>query len=169
MNSQIRTTTMTKLKLASALFLMAMSSFSHGQETSSKRSATVETKVIAVVNRANWCGVCKANGERFCNNIAPYTAKGVAIVLNDLTDETTAAKSKNDLEKSDLYKQIYKTNRKGVGRMMQACGLVHGKNKIMASGIVTFIDAKTLKVLSETSIAIPDAEMKAVIDNLLKS
>ena len=38
----------------------------------------------------------------------------------------------------------------------------------MASGIVTFIDAKTLKVLSETSIATADAEMKTIIKNLLK-
>ena len=52
--------------------------------------------------------------------------------------------------------------------MMQVCGIVHGKNKNMTSGIITFINAKTLKVLSETSIAITDAEMKTIIDNLLK-
>lgn len=160
---------MTKIKTNLCLFLMAMSFFSYAQETTGKQSTTVETKVIAVVNRANWCGVCKANGERFSNNIMPYITKGVAIVINDLTNETTMAKSKNNLEKSALYKQIYKTNRKGVGRMMQVCGLVHSKNKTVASGIVTFIDAKTLKVLRETSIAITDAEMKAIMDNLLKS
>lgn len=160
---------MQKLKLMSALFLMAMSFMSYGQETSGKQSTTVETKIIAVVNRANWCGVCKANGERFGNNIMPYAAKGLTIVVNDLTDETTIAKSKANLKKSALYKQIYKTNRKGVGRMMQVCGLIHGKDKSMASGIVTFIDANTLKVLSESSIAITDAEMKNIIENLLKS
>ena len=160
---------MINLKLISALFLMAMSFMSYGQETSGTQSKAVETKIIAVVNRANWCGVCKANGERFGTNIMPYASKGLAIVMNDMTDETTIEKSKSDLKKSDLYKQIYKTNRKGVGRMMQVCGIVHGKDKSMASGIVTFIDAKTLKVLSETSIAITDSEMKTIIDNLLKS
>jgi hypothetical protein len=160
---------MKNLKLIPALFLMAMSFMSYGQETSATQSTAVETKIIAVVNRANWCGVCKANGERFGNNIMPYASKGLAIVMNDMTDETTIAKSKSDLKKSDLYKQIYKTNRKGVGRMMQVCGIVHGKDKSMASGIVTFIDAKTLKVLSETSIAITDSEIKTIIDNLLKS
>ena len=158
---------MKNLKLITALFLMATSFMSYGQETSGAQSTTVETKVIAVVNRANWCGVCKANGERFGNNIMPYTTKGLTIVMNDLTNETTIAKSKADLEKSSLYKTIYKTNRKGVGRMMQVCGLIHGKDKTMASGIVTFIDAKTLKVLSETSIAITDLEVKTIIDNLL--
>jgi len=148
---------------------MAMSFVSYGQKTSSTQSTTAEIKVIAVVNRANWCAVCKANGERFGNNIMPYATKGLAIVMNDLTNETTIAKSKDDLKKSSVYKQIYKTNRKGVGRMMQVCGIVHGKEKTMASGIVTFIDAKTLKVLSETSIAITDVEMKTIIENLLKS
>jgi Na+/H+ antiporter NhaC len=160
--------TMKKIRLVSALFLTAMGFMSYGQETSGKQSATFETKVIAVVNRANWCGVCKANGERFSNNIMPYTTKGVAIVMNDMTNDSTIVKSKADLEKSSLYKQIYKSNRRGVGRMMQVCGIIHGKNKTMASGIVTFIDAKALKVLSETSIAITDAEMKKIIDNLLK-
>lgn len=160
---------MKNLKLITTLFLMEMGFMSYGQETSSKQSTTAEIKVIAVVNRANWCIVCKANGERFGNNIMPYATKGLAIVMNDLTNETTIAKSKDDLKKSSLYKQIYKTNRKGVGRMMQVCGVVHGKEKNMASGIVTFIDAKTLKVLSETSIAITDAEMKTIIETLLKS
>ncbi len=154
-------------KLISSIFLMVLSFMPYGQETSGVQSTKI--KVIAVVNRANWCGVCKANGERFGSNIMPYTAKGVAIIMNDLTDETTIAQSKAELEKSSLYKQIYKTNRKGVGRMMQVCGIVHGKDKSMASGIVTFIDAKTLKVLSETSISITDSEMKTIIETLLKS
>jgi hypothetical protein len=160
---------MKKQKFLSALFLMAISFMSYGQETSGKQSTTQEKKIIAVVNRANWCGVCKANGERFGNTIMPYATKGLVIIMNDLTDETTIAKSKTELEKSSIYKQVYKTNRKGLGKMMQVCGIVHGKNKSMASGIVTFIDIKTLKVISETSIAITDAEMKSIIDNLLKS
>jgi hypothetical protein len=53
--------------------------------------------------------------------------------------------------------------------MMEVCGIVHGKDKSMASGIVPFIDAKTLNGLSEASIAITDLEMKTIIDNLLKS
>ncbi len=150
---------MKKLKLMSVIFLMATSLLSKAQ--------TTNAKIIAVVNKANWCGVCKANGQRLANNIMPYTTKGLEIVMNDLTDEKTIAKSTEELKKSSLYKQIYKVNRKGVGRMMQVCGIVHGKNKNMSSGIITFVDAKTLKVLSETSIAISDAEMKTIIVKLL--
>lgn len=157
------------LKLISAYMIMAVSFLSYGQQTTGNQSTAVETKIIAVVNKANWCSVCKANGERFQNNIMPYTTKGVAIVINDMTDKNTIEQSKENLKKSSLYKQIYKTNRKGVGRMLQSCGLVDGKNKSMVTGIVTFIDAKTLKVVNETSIAATDAEIKTIIDNLLKA
>lgn len=160
---------MKNLKVMAAFFLMAMSFMAYGQKTSGTQPTTAETKIIAVVNRASWCIVCKANGERFGNNIMPYTSQGLVIVINDISDETAIAKSKADLKKSNLYKQIYKTKRKNVGRMMQACGIVDGKNKSIASGIITFIDAKTFKVLMETNIAITDAEMKTIINNLLKS
>lgn len=129
----------------------------------------INLKLIAVVNRANWCAVCKANGGRFGSNISPYAAKDIKIVMNDLTNDSTIAASKAELKKLDVYKQVYTTSRKGVGKMMQSCGLVSGKDKQMVSGIVTFIDAKTLKVLKETSIAVSDQEMKALIDQLLNS
>lgn len=157
--NQLKQSKMKKLKLMSVIFLMVANLLINAQ--------TNHVKVIAVVNKANWCGVCKANGERLSNNIMPYTTKGLEIVINDLTDETTITKSKEELKKSSLYKQIYKANRKGVGRMMQYCGIVHGKNKNMVSGIITFIDAHTLKELTETSIAITDGEMKTIIDKLL--
>jgi hypothetical protein len=163
----LKTYKMVNVKLVSALFLMAMSFLSYGQETGGKQS-TMAHKVIAVVNRANWCAVCKANGERFGNNIMPYASKGLAVMSNDLTDDASIMQSKTDLKNAGLYKAIYKTNRKGVGRMMQACGIQNGKDKYMVSGIVTFIDAKTHKVLSEQSITTSDAEMKTIIDNLLK-
>ena len=159
---------MKNLKSITVALFMAIGFISYGQETKNTPETKAETTIIAVVNRANWCGVCKANGERFGKTIMPYSNKGVEIVMNDLTDEASIQKSKSELKKSSLYKTVYKTNRKGVGRMMQACGLVHGKNKSMSAGIVTFIDAKTLKVISESSIAITDVEMKTIIDNLLK-
>ena len=96
-----------------------------------------------------------------------YTSKGMTVIINDLTNDSTIEKSKATLKKSSLYRQIYKINRKGMGRMLQGCGFIHGKNKSMASGIVTFIDAKTLKVLGETSIAITDTEMNKTIDAFL--
>lgn len=94
---------MKKIKLIGIFFLMTFSFISFGQDRKNEESKQSEIKVIAVVNRANWCSVCKANGERFSQNILPYTTKGLMIVINDLTDETTIAKSKTELENSDLY------------------------------------------------------------------
>lgn len=153
----------------STALLLATTFLSYGQKVGSPQSTPAEPKIIAVINRANWCASCKANGERFGNNILPYSTQGLAIIENDLMNETTIEKSKSDLKKSSLYKQIYKTNRKGAGKMMQTCGIVHSKNKSMISGIVTFIDAKTFLVLKEVSIAITDSEMKTIIETLLKS
>lgn len=159
---------MKKITVLSALFLMAMGFMSYGQETGGTPSTEVETNLIAVVNRANWCGICKANGERFGNNLMFYASRGVTIIINDLTDSTSIAQSQAKLKESSVYRQIYKANRKGIGRMMQACGILHGKDKSMIAGIVTFIDAKRLKVLSTSSIAVTDEEMRTLIDNLLK-
>lgn len=158
---------MNKLKITLLAFLMAICFVPQAQQSVNHKFSTEGPKIIAIVNRADWCPVCKANGERFGQNIMPYTSKGLMILVNDLTNDSTTAKSIAELKKYAVYKQIYEAKRKGVGKIMQACGLIHGKNKSMASGIVTFIDLKTLKILNETSIAVTDQEMKSIIDTLL--
>jgi hypothetical protein len=58
---------MNHVKLIAVIFLMAIGFCCYAQETSSIQPTIAETKLIAVVNSANWCGVCKVNGERFRN------------------------------------------------------------------------------------------------------
>ena len=84
-------------------------------------------KLIAVVNTADWCIVCKANAKRFNANLMPYTAKGLAILLNNLTNDTTMAVSKTVLENAGVYQTVYAAKRKGMGKMLQSCGLIKGK------------------------------------------
>ncbi|THU35802.1 hypothetical protein FAM09_20595 [Niastella caeni] len=158
---------MNKLKTFFSLLSMSITFLSHGQETNGIQPTVYPSKIFAVINRADWCSICKANGERFGKNIIPYASKGLVIITNDLTDDSTIEKSKAELKRSSLYMQIYETRRKGVGRMMQVCGFIHGKNRSIATGIVTFIDAKTRKVLSEKSLAIANIEMNQIIGNLL--
>ena len=62
---------MKKVKLIIAVILMASSISSHAQT----QEQSANPKLIAVVNRANWCGVCKANGARFGAAIMPYAEK----------------------------------------------------------------------------------------------
>lgn len=152
---------MKKVKFLFAILLLATSFVANAQNGNSK--------LIAVVNRANWCMVCKANGERFGANLMPYAAKGVTILLNDLTNDTTIAASNTALKNAGVYKAVYSVKRKGMGKMLQSCGLAKDKtSKSLPSGIVTFINPTTHKQLKQLSIAISDEEMKTTIDNLLK-
>lgn len=126
-------------------------------------------KLIAVVNRANWCGVCRANGPRFGALLVPYATQGVTIYTNDLTNSTTKAVSEAELQKANVYEAVTTVPRKGMGKMLKACGLLHDKKQLSdVSGIVTFIDPKTHKQLQQLSIASSDEELRSTIDNLLK-
>lgn len=126
-------------------------------------------KLIAVVNRANWCAVCKANGERFGTILSSFSTQGVNIYINDLTDEKTKETSKQALEKDNIYKAVNTIPRKGMGKALKSCGLVKDKEQTTdVAGIVTFIDPKTHKQLKQLSLAETDEEMKKNITKLLK-
>lgn len=61
-------------------------------------------KVIALVNKASWCHVCKENGPRFGKNIMPMIMenKNVQIVMNDLSDNESKANSIPMLKKAGV-------------------------------------------------------------------
>ena len=130
---------------------------------------SLNPKLIAVLNRANWCNVCRANGQRFGAVLMPYAAKGVNIYINDLTNSTTKATSEAELQKANVYEAVTTVPRKGMGKVLKACGLLHDKKQLSdVSGIVTLIDPKTHRQLTQFSIARSDGEVKNTIDNLLK-
>jgi len=105
--------------------------------------AQSEPKVVAVVNKADWCPVCKANGERamaaFMNNNKDGAIKFVA---NDLTSAETRDKSAEEL--------------KSVG-LDQAAGKVRG------TGLVSFYNPKTKALLNQISVSSTDAELAAAM------
>lgn len=153
---------MKKLKTFFAILLMALSFVSNAQDSQHN------PKLIAVVNRANWCAVCRANGARFGALIMPYATKGLSIYMNDLTNDTTRATSKLELEKANIYDAVITIPRKGMGKMLKSCGLVKDKKQSsLPSGIVTFINPNTHKQIKQLSISTSDDEMKAVIDKPL--
>jgi hypothetical protein len=158
---------MKTLKSIFAILLLAIS-FAANAQDAAVQTNQVNPKLIAVVNRANWCMVCRTNGERFGAVLMPYAAKGVKIYMNDITNDTTRAASKAVLENERIYKAVTMVKRKGMGKMIQSCGLAKDKQNLnMASGIVTFINAATYKQLKQVSIALTDEEMKKTIDKLL--
>lgn len=156
---------MKKVQLIIAVFLVASGFSSYAQVL----PHSSDPKLIAVVNKANWCGVCKANAERFGAVLLPYASEGVNIYFNDLTNKATKVASQQELQKANVYETVTSIPRKGVGKMLKACGLVKDKKQTQdVAGIVTFIDAKTHKQLKQISIGESDAEIQKIINNLLK-
>jgi hypothetical protein len=111
-----------------------------------KTAAAPAPKIYAVVNRANWCTVCKENGQRAGMVLGSYVPKGISIVMNDLTDKATISSSNMALKKEGLY------------------AAVSGEQ---ATGVVTFVDAATKKKIKTISIAENDEKLKADINSIL--
>ena len=161
---------MKKVKLAFAIVLLAISCSSNAQDSHGITDQTTTPKLIAVVNTANWCAVCKANGQRFQQLLMPYVTQGVTVYINDITNSTTKQASKITLQKANVYQAVATMPRKGMGKMLQSCGLAKDKKQFTeVSGIVTFINPKTYKQIKQLSIASPNEEMKNTIETLLKN
>jgi len=101
--------------------------------------AQSEAKVIAVVNKADWCSVCKANGDRA---MAAFMSnnKDMAILFlgNNVTDDKTEEKSAEELKKYGLDKEMAKHT---------------------GTGVAYFFNAKSKKLINEISIAEPDNKL----------
>ncbi len=151
-----------KLMLVTLMMTTGFSSFAQMPGNSTN------PKLIAVVNRANWCGVCKANAERFSKVLMPYSSKAVNIYLNDLTNDSTKTVSKQELEKANVYATVNSIPRKGMSKALKACHMVKDKKQIQdVAGIVTFIDPVTNRQLKQVSISVSDEEMNSIITKLL--
>lgn len=101
-------------------------------------------KIIAVVNRADWCSVCKNHGERAGKVLMGAVAEGsISVVMNDLTDELTAKHSAGELK---------------------AAGLEKAMAPFSATGVLYLFDAKTKRVLRQVTVANTDQEILLTID-----
>jgi hypothetical protein len=96
-------------------------------------------KVIAVINKAEWCPVCQQNGQRAMTAFMENN-KDMAIqfVANDLTNDETIKKSATELKKFGLDKTM--ENYKG-------------------TGVAYFFNSKTGALISQISVAKPDQEL----------
>lgn len=111
--------------------------------------AQSNSKIIAVVNKADWCSTCQKNGERVMSNVlSKYEEPQVTIGINDLTNDETKAASKKALEKLGVY------------------ALIANEKK---TGLVTFIDVKTKKIVGTISVAKSDEEIKDAFDKAIKN
>ena len=108
----------------------------------SSRSPASSAPMVAIVTRADWCSVCKANGERAGRVLFASAKDGkIEIVVNDITSDETAARSL---------------------RVLEAKGLTD-VSAGAAPGTIAFIDPTTRKRVAEITVAHQDDEIRHVV------
>ncbi len=106
-------------------------------------------KIIAVVNQADWCSVCKANGQRAIGAFMENNKEGkISLVVNDVTSAETKKKSAAGLS----------TN-----------GLTVAMKNYKATGVVYFFDAKTKKPITQVTVANSNEEIAYVMGEVKKA
>ncbi len=133
---------MKKLKtvFATALFAFVFSAGAYAQNSA---------KVLAVVNSASWCSVCKSNGERAMGAFMENNKDGqIQFVMNDLSNAETTKKSAAEVKKVELTKAM---------------------ENYKASGVVYFFDAKTKKPITQITVANSNEEIAHLIAEIKKA
>lgn len=103
------------------------------------QTKTVSPKVYAVINKAEWCHVCQANGGKVMNEVIPACINlKVKFVPNDLTNKQTTVKSAAYLKKVKIYGAVKDTK---------------------STGLILLVDAKTKKVIKQISVTKPAEEI----------
>lgn len=125
------------------LFLLVLTGLSVSLFAQSEKA-----KVVVLINSASWCPACKEHGPRVEKNIVPdfMETKACEIVVNDLTDENSKAKSAESLLKA---------------------GVLEFANENKMTGMIYFIDAKTKQLISSISVAKTDDEIKKALKDVL--
>ncbi len=112
-------------------------------------SGKLNAQVIAIINRADWCHVCKENGSKVMNDIMPAFKMGeVDFIMNDLTDEKTKEASMMNLDKAGVYNVVK-------------------KEKMIGS--IVLINKKNGKEIERISVSKPTEEIKNTINKALKA
>lgn len=108
-------------------------------------SAFAETgsKVIAVVNKAEWCHTCQKNGMRAMETFkANNEDMAIHFIANDLTDDESKKKSAKALEEVGFDKAM--AEHKG-------------------TGVVYFFDAESKELINKVSVAKTNEELAEAV------
>lgn len=121
----------------------------NAQDSKSNPKST-EKQILVVVNTANWCHVCKANGPRVKENVlANYmTNKNCKVIVNNLSDDATKKSSQEEIARAGISDTMKDLN---------------------ASGMIYLIDAESKKVINSVSVAKTNEEISQVINEVLTS
>jgi hypothetical protein len=102
-----------------------------------------DAKVIAIVNKADWCSICKAYAGRTVaafmeNNTDNY----FQFIVNDITNEETKKNSNPVIKKAGLEKALESS---------------------LAAGVLSFYDVKTKALLAQVTVANTTEEIAATM------
>ena len=105
-------------------------------------------KVIAVINKADWCPVCQSNGEKIMKEVMPmFEQTNVQFVMNDLTNDATKADSKMKLNEAKVFEAVKKINTTGLLVLVDAVS-----GKVLEKISVAETAEKLIKVIKQSSI-----------------
>lgn len=106
-------------------------------------------KILAVVNSAEWCSVCKAHGQRAMGAFMENNKDGaIQFIMNDLSNAESQKKSAIELKKA---------------------GISASMKNYKASGIAYFFDAKTKTPITQITVANTNDEIAYVIGEVKKA
>ena len=102
-----------------------------------------EAKAIAIVNKADWCSICKAYASRTVSTFAENNVDNYfTLIVNDMTDETSKNASKEAIAK---------------------VGLLKSTEASIAAGVISFYDLKSKALLAQVTVANSADEIVAIM------
>lgn len=108
-----------------------------------------QAKVIAVINKADWCPACQQNGERaMAAFMESNKDMAIQFVANDLTNDETKSKSVELLKKLGLDKAV---------------------SAYKGTGVAYFFNANTKTLISQISVAKSNEELASACDAAKKA
>ena len=112
-------------------------------------NAQPELKVIAVLNKANWCPVCRAHDKRAIPALMENNKDGaIKFIVYDQTDDQTTEKTAEDIK---------------------IAGLEHTIEKHDGAGMVSFFNYKSKEFISQISFAESNDKLTEAINLAKKS
>lgn len=139
------------MTLRFALSLAALSAFALGCEKApevhaqapdvTSASPAASAPMVALLTKADWCSICKANGARVTEVLGRGAKEGqYALVVNDITSDESNARSTGPIAAQGLTEVAA-----GAG-----------------PGTISFIDPRTHKRLAEVTVAHQNDEIAAI-------
>lgn len=137
-----------KKVILSALVLIGGIAMGLTKDINLSKSEAPKAKIIVLVNTAQWCPACKANGERVEKNVISsfMSNENYEIVVNDMTNDETSAAGK---------------------KMCAKAGITEVATANKGTGVIYFINAESKEVISRISVVESNEKIEAAFKEAL--